>query len=666
MAIRAQIVAALLGLHAGVARQLPPPPPPPPSQAPVLRDARSAPTGTGLLLGRVVDADSGKPIPGVIVNLSSAVDRLALLAEVGLADDDTLERMMSGLLPAAAASMPVVTDGEGRFIFRDLAKGTHTLRAIRSGYATASYGQTSPDRPGRQLALEEGERRLDVELRMWKLAAIGGTVLDEAGDPVVGVLVRTFRRTWVGGRRRLSSSGTATTDDRGHYRIFTLVPGEYVVAVPSTVTTLPLAAVEAYADAVAKGATTELSRQRSESGAPYPYGPGLRLGDLQLQLSESPGLLPPTGGGRLHVYPTVYYPNAFTTKDAAPFRLGSGEERSGVDFRLQPAPTVRVAGTVAGPDLAAANLGVRLIAETGEDLASDFGFETAVTSTDSDGQFVFPAVLPGQYVIKAYRLPRAAMQTISTTGGMTVISGSFSPNSGAPSFFAEMPLSVGETGIDGVVLAFRRGARVSGRIEFRGAAPRPTPQRLSQLSVSLAPLDSRPPASAGAARPDVEGRFTTNGYPPGRYSMNVMSPGPPWTLESVVIDGVNVLEKAFELSATDLAGAVVTFTDRMTEVSGTLQGQAGSGANVTVIAFPAAGRDSPIAARLTTSTTTDDRGTYRLRIPLAGDYFVAAVPPSLTLDNSPEMFAALERVAVRLTLAAGDQKTQSLTLGSIR
>jgi hypothetical protein len=87
---------------------------------------------------------------------------------------------------------------------------------------------------------------------VWKYAVIGGTVVDEAGEPVVGVGVRALPRNVVGGRERFGNldvtpAPTAVTDDRGMFRLSQLLPGTYVVGIPSTQTTLPIGVLDTYA-----------------------------------------------------------------------------------------------------------------------------------------------------------------------------------------------------------------------------------------------------------------------------------------------------------------------------------------------------------------------------------------------------------------------------------
>ena len=142
-----------------------------------------------------------------------------------------------------------MADGEGRFFFADLPAGRvlpagHESR-LRAGEVRAARG---PGSKTCSCSLGEGERLADVKLRGVEVrAAIGGTVVDEAGEPVVGSrCARSDQdaiagRTQFGSRRARSPSCMpgAITDDRGMFRLSRMIPGAYVVVVPSTQTTLP-------------------------------------------------------------------------------------------------------------------------------------------------------------------------------------------------------------------------------------------------------------------------------------------------------------------------------------------------------------------------------------------------------------------------------------------
>ena len=99
------------------------------------------------------------------------------------------------------------------------------------------------------IELDEGEHVGDATIKLWKYASISGRVTDDAGEPAVGVSVRILRAQVSGpnqtyslaaGRRRTIAASTA---------FGTPIPGEYIVAVPQTVTTMPTSLVDAYASA---------------------------------------------------------------------------------------------------------------------------------------------------------------------------------------------------------------------------------------------------------------------------------------------------------------------------------------------------------------------------------------------------------------------------------
>src|SRR5688572_14396778 len=162
--------------------------------------------GTGVIAGRVVEADGRSTVAGAIVTLSQA-----------------------GFAPQRALS-----DGQGRFAFRALPKGTFSLTATRPGFVDGAYGRLRPGGTPLSLELTDNLRAGDADIRVWRFAAIAGTVLDEHNEPLVGAPVRVLRRDYISGRRRLTDSGIDSTDDRGQFRVGSLEPGEYIVVLPMT------------------------------------------------------------------------------------------------------------------------------------------------------------------------------------------------------------------------------------------------------------------------------------------------------------------------------------------------------------------------------------------------------------------------------------------------
>ena len=64
-------------------------------------------------------------------------------------------------------------------------------------------------------------------------SVVSGTVSDELGNPMPGIMVRLMRFQYAQGVRELVPAGGGQTDDRGIYRIWGLDPGEYYVSAVS-------------------------------------------------------------------------------------------------------------------------------------------------------------------------------------------------------------------------------------------------------------------------------------------------------------------------------------------------------------------------------------------------------------------------------------------------
>jgi hypothetical protein len=97
--------------------------------------------------------------------------------------------------------------------------------AALTGLNIPSSGANSPT----MITLAEGQRVSDARLRLWKNAAIMGTVQDDGGEPAVGLTVQAMSRIVLAGRARYLPAGTGRTDDRGVYRIASMQPGDYIV-----------------------------------------------------------------------------------------------------------------------------------------------------------------------------------------------------------------------------------------------------------------------------------------------------------------------------------------------------------------------------------------------------------------------------------------------------
>jgi hypothetical protein len=77
--------------------------------------------------------------------------------------------------------------------------------------------------------LRPGQELTDLLFRLIPAAVISGRILDEDGEPLASVTVSAAREVYSEGKRTLSTSTMAATNDLGEYRLFGLPPGRYIV-----------------------------------------------------------------------------------------------------------------------------------------------------------------------------------------------------------------------------------------------------------------------------------------------------------------------------------------------------------------------------------------------------------------------------------------------------
>jgi hypothetical protein len=511
---------------------------------------------------------------------------------------------------------------------------------------------------------------------------------------LIGVQVRVLRRILVAGQHRLQQTGNMpSTDDRGVYRISSLEPGDYVAGVVSTRAVVPLSTFEQYQKARASG-DLEVTRQFDLSMFSGLNG-GVRVGSFVVQAgtqgagggssSDAPTILPVKEGGPLFVYPTTYFPGTATPTSAAVLTLGSGDERGNVDFQLKPVPSVSVSGTVAGPGGPSANTNLYLLAPGSDYLAREDSFETATTISDATGAFTFLGVTPGQYLIRVLRPPPRPVSTptgfttvIQTGSGTTMTGGgpvARPPIPDEPTWWAAQSISVSESDVTGVSMALRSGARISGRVEFDGAAARPDAGRLQTTFITIEPGDGRTIGGSLAftirqAQLDAEGRMTSYQQPAGTYVIRPGAPGPGWTLASVMLNGTDVSVTPFELGSEDVS-VVIKYTDRPSELSGTVRDDRGrNDSPAVVLVFPADPRAwagyGATSRRFQTSRVTET-GSFRIVGLADGDYLVAAVPEDRVAEwRDPAFLKKLVPISARATIVEGQKPLVNLKVSDVR
>ncbi|MEZ5316428.1 MAG: carboxypeptidase regulatory-like domain-containing protein [Vicinamibacterales bacterium] len=644
-------------------------------------------TGSAIIVGQVVDAASNQPIPGAIVTLGTTIVPGARIGGGGpVIVNGSLA--MTGRGGGAPTIPRVMTDSTGRFAFRSVPQGTPQISAQKNGYLDGAYGRLRPNGGSQPLEVRDGERIDDVTIRMFKPAVIAGFVLDERGDPVVRAEVEAYRREGTGGATRLERAASTTTDDRGQYRLGDLAPGEYIVSAPTVVATAP-------ADFSMQGRVGAdlLSTMMRPGGGnvSLSFGGGTAVpGGGPFLLNTAQGTtVAPEMDGRVLSFATTYYPAATSPGEAMPITVVSGEERAGVDVTLRLRPTSTITGQLVGPDGPVGGFALHLVPSDTGDLSTDPDVATAITRPD--GTFAFLGVPAGNYVIQTVRIPpglgrgggpgvmRVMVFQADTSGG----GGPPPPPPPPPDVLREesesapkvlwtsTPVSVGETGIEGLTVTLNEGLTVKGRVDFDGSADRTNADRMGSIVITAEPADRKTRGGMPPARVGRDGTFTMPGLLPGRYVLRVANPPQNWTLRSIMAGGVDVADAPLEVGSREVGNLVATFTDRISKVDGSVRNAQGQPDDTAaVLVFPTDSRmwsnqsPNPRRMRMARATRTGDFSFAELP---AGSYNLIAISAEFVDDwQDPAFLQQLAREATTISLGEGQESQQTLTTRAVR
>jgi hypothetical protein len=492
---------------------------------------------------------------------------------------------------------------------------------------------------------------MTVAMKMLHGAVIAGTIVDAYGHPQQGVRVSTMSYRTVGGVRRaepfFGGGGLSQpTDDRGEYRVYGLVPGDYSIV------------------ATVNGATNV--ETRIVTNDEVQWAQRLLQHPGQAMAGMTTGNPPPPPGPPMG-YAPVYFPGTADASAAAIVTLAASEERSGVDFALQWVATAKVSGTIADAEgRPAPSVSVNLVAKQVLIMIAPF---SGRSTTDGRGNFSFAGVTPGDYTVLVRSAGRADGPP-SRAGG---------PAPPRPILWAQQDVTVRGEDVTGLSLALQPALSVSGRLVFDGATP--PPADLSKVRLNLGPAPTTGTTTTtitmGGTPPEInaDGTFTLTGATPGRYRLSASVPGPlstgvglpttpAWSVKSILSGGVETLDSALEISTSDVSGIVVTFTDRPTELSGRLVDAKGKPTpEYWVVAFTTDRTFWTPGSRRVRTTKPDADGKFKLIGLPPGDYYMVAITDLDQADMSDATF--LEQLAAasfKVTLADGEKKTQELKL----
>ncbi len=465
---------------------------------------------------------------------------------------------------------------------------------------------------GAAVTLAAGEVVTDVVLQIGRHGSISGTVRDDAGDPVVGVSVRTFNRRLVGFRPGLFPRGTAISDDRGQFRIADLPPGDYLACACAR-DPLPI--------------DKDLLDRMTTFSVPV-TGVARQLNDTVLTFAPT------------------FHTGSTRVSDAVPITVGYADDRMGVDITLRPESPRRVSGQIAGGGPNVGTAYTLLLLPEDDDPAAIGISEMPPVEVTPEGSFHFAAVTPGKYTLEAFA------------------------KEGKSGMSASVAVTVGDRDVTDVVVPLGDGTTVRGRVLFFGTAAQPDATAMQRSSVGLVPTQLTPGLLIGLGTSgsvgfrtnlSSSGTFSIAGVRPGRYLVTGSGFGPAWhTVESVRADDAPRTDAFVDVPPHGIESLVVTMSDVALATLETIValGKYELSNEMRVALFPVDRTywSEPFMApgRFTFAWVTANGTATFPNVP-AGDYHVALM--AANSDLSPERMAEWAKGAATVRLRPGEKTT---------
>jgi len=252
-----------------------------------------------------------------------------------------------------------------------------------------------------------------------------------------------------------------------------------------------------------------------------------------------------------------------------------------------------------------------------------------IVSVASDGTFEAKGLLPGRY-------------KVSIGGGAT--------RAVEPTLSAMVTVEVLSSDVTGLMITPATRNTVRGRVVLRNGRAM-TPEETGSVRVSVVPADrDAQPGLPTAAIIEADGTFALDVWP-GPFVMRLVTRRPGWVITRVTKGGRDVTAALETVPGSDLNDIDIHVTDTAPRLRGVVTGDAERIAGCAVIAFAANDGLWKTGAGAA-QTPTGNAGVFMINTLAPGEYFIAAVHSSETLED-PAILRALRGSSTRVRLEDG-------------
>lgn len=177
------------------------------------------------LLGPVAAAQPARP-PAPAP--AGATAQIAGVIKSSSDDSPVTRARVSAVSDALPGPRVALSGPDGKYSLGDLPAGSYTLTVTRSGFAPQTHLKGRGITPA-PIVVTAGQQVV-VDFALVPSGFIAGRILDEDGTPFAGAIVDALVTRSDNGTDALRSVSTSQTDDRGEFRLYGLVPGQYYVS----------------------------------------------------------------------------------------------------------------------------------------------------------------------------------------------------------------------------------------------------------------------------------------------------------------------------------------------------------------------------------------------------------------------------------------------------